>query len=72
MFGSVEALNAVLALSGGQADTFQQKLAAMKDVSGSTDEAFKAKTEGINDAGFTMEQLWARVEVLTQRKSVFL
>ena len=67
MFGSVEALNAVLALSGGQADTFQQKLAAMKDVSGSTDEAFKAQTEGINAAGFTMEQVWAKVEVLTQR-----
>ena len=67
MFGSVEALNAVLALSGGQSDTFQQKLAAMGDAAGATDEAFAAQTEGINKMGFTMAQVWTKVEVLMQK-----
>lgn len=67
MFGSVEALNAVLALSGGQADSFEKKLAAMGDASGATDSAFTAQTQGINAMGFTMQQVWAKVEVLMQK-----
>mgnify|MGYP001189059879 CR=1 FL=1 len=67
MFGSVEALNAVLALSGGQAESFQKKLEAMKDAGGATDAAFKAQTEGMNAAGFTMEQVKAKTEGLMQR-----
>lgn len=67
MYGSVEALTAVLALSGGQAQSFQDKLKAMQDVTGVTDEAFKDQTEGLNKAGFTMEQLKVKVEVLMQR-----
>jgi len=67
MFGSVEALNAVLALSGGQADVFKQKLAAMGDVAGLTDKAFEAQTQGLNKNGFTWEQLQVKVEVLMQK-----
>lgn len=67
MYGSVEALTAVLALSGGQAQSFKEKLAAMQDVTGVTNEAFKDQTEGLNKAGFTMEQLKVKVEVLLQR-----
>lgn len=67
MFGSVEALNAVLALSGGQADSFEKKLAAMGNASGATDSAFTAQTQGINAMGFTMQQVWAKVEVLMQK-----
>lgn len=67
MFGSVEALNAVLALSGGQAESFEKKLAAMGDASGATDSAFTAQTQGINAMGFTMQQVWTKVEVLMQK-----
>lgn len=67
MFGSVESLNAVLALSGGQADSFQQKLTAMGDAAGLTDKAFEAQTQGLNKNGFTWEQLQVKVEVLMQK-----
>ena len=67
MFGRVEALNAVLALTGGQAETFTVKLDAMRQASGATDEAFKEQTEGINKTGFLMKQVAAEVEVLAQR-----
>lgn len=67
MFGSVEALGAVLALNGGQADTFKEKLAAMSDVQGASDDAFKAQTEGVNAQGFAMEQLKQKVTVAAQK-----
>ena len=67
MFGSVEALNAVLALSGGQAESFEKKLEAMKDAGGATDAAFQAQTQGMNATGFSMEQVKAKTEVLMQR-----
>ena len=41
MFGSAEALNAVLALTGTQSDNFTEKTKAMGDALGQTDEAFK-------------------------------
>lgn len=67
MFGSVEALGAVLALSGGQAETFAEKSAAMSDVTGSAGEAFAAQTEGINKSGFEMEQAAVKMQVMTQK-----
>ena len=67
MFGSVESLNAVLALSGGQAESFEQKLTAMGDAAGLTDKAFEAQTNGLNKNGFTWEQLQVKVEVLMQK-----
>ncbi len=67
MFGSVESLNAVLALTGAQSETFQTKLAAMGMAAGETDRAFAAQTQGINAAGFTMQQVRSQVEVLMQK-----
>lgn len=61
LLGRKEALVAALALTGGQADTFTEKLSQMADVAGATDEAFKEQTDGINKAGFQYEQAKARV-----------
>lgn len=67
MFGSVEALNAVLALTGAQAETFSQKQAAMNDVAGASQGAFEAQTQGINKLGFMYQQARVRLEVLLQK-----
>ena len=67
MFGSIEALNAVLALGGGQQDTYTEKLQQMSTASGAAEEAFKAQTEGVNELGFTMAQVRTRVEVMAQK-----
>lgn len=67
LFGSVEGLSAVFALTGGQADTFTSKLAAMEQASGATDEAFREQTEGVNAAGFAWEQFKARLQVTMQK-----
>ena len=67
MFGSVEAINAVLALTGPQADTWNQKVAAMADVTGATTAAFEEQAKGINEAGFTWEQLKQKFIVVAQK-----
>lgn len=67
MYGSVEALTGVLALTEGQAGTFSQRLKDMQDVSGTTAEAFDAQTQGINKAGFAWEQLRVQLEVAAQQ-----
>jgi len=67
LFTNVRALPAVFALTGAQAETFNEKLAAMQDVSGSMNEAFKAMTEGINATGFDMSRLKQMTVVLAQR-----
>lgn len=67
MYGSVEALTAVLALGGGQADKFEENLAAMGNVAGSVDTAFREQTEGINENGFAMKQLTVKLEVAAQK-----
>ena len=64
---SIEGQTLALALAGPQADTFTEKLAAMQDVAGASDAAFQAQTQGINAAGFTMQQLAIKSEVLMQR-----
>jgi len=66
MFGSVEALNAVLALGGPQAETYQQKLAEMNDVTGASASAFEAQTQGVNAAAFQMQQLQLQLQVVSQ------
>lgn len=43
LFGSVEAKNAVLALTGAQAENFVTKTKAMNEAIGATDEAFRKK-----------------------------
>lgn len=67
MFGSVEALNAVLALSGPQADAYRKALESMNTAAGASDKAFEAQTQGINKLGFSWEQLKQKFEVAAQR-----
>jgi len=55
MFGSVEAVNAVLALTGPQADAFAEKTAAMGEASGATAEAFEIQQA-------TVSNMMARVQ----------
>jgi len=45
LFGSVEAVNAVLALTGSQAENFTEKTKAMKDAAGATSAAFDVQQE---------------------------
>lgn len=65
--GSIEGQTLALALAGPQADVFTEKLTAMQDVAGASEEAFLAQTQGINAAGFTMQQLTVKSEVLMQK-----
>jgi len=64
---NIRALPAVFALTGGQAEVFDQKLIKMNDSAGAMDEAFKEMSEGINKTGFNMGQLGQMTSVLTQR-----
>jgi TP901 family phage tail tape measure protein len=54
---SVEAVPFALALAGPQAETFAKKQAELAKAAGATDEAFRAQTEGVNEAGFGWDQL---------------
>lgn len=65
--GSIEGQTAVLALAGAQAGTFNEKLAAMGQAAGATEEAFRAKTEGVNAAGFAWQQLQQELAVTAQQ-----
>lgn len=65
--GSIEGQTLALALAGPQADIFTEKLTAMGDVAGASEAAFLAQTQGINAAGFTMQQLAVKSEVLMQK-----
>ncbi len=53
LFGSVEALNAVMILTGKQNGTFKETLLDMNNVAGKTDEMFKKISES---AGFQFQQ----------------
>lgn len=66
LLGRKEAMILTLALTGAQMDTFNYKMAAMKDVTGATDEAFRAQTEGINNFGFLLAQTKQKLIVLAQ------
>lgn len=65
--GSIEGQTLALAATGGQADTFRDKIKQMGDVAGTTDEAFNEVTNGVNKAGFQMEQAKAKAEVAAQK-----
>jgi TP901 family phage tail tape measure protein len=65
--GSIEGQTLALTLAGSQSVTFTEKMAAMAKVAGSTDEAFKAQTAGINANGFAMAQLRSEVQVMAQK-----
>lgn len=64
--GSIEGQTLALALAGPQADAYAQKLAAMGGAAGATDKAFLAQTQGINAAGFGMQQVAIKAQVLMQ------
>ena len=57
MFGRMEPIVAMFALTGAQSDEYKKKLGAMT-------EAFKEQTEGINKAGFAWSQFTVKVSVL--------
>jgi len=59
-----EALTAVLALTGSQADTFKEKLAKMyEEAGGAGAAAFEKMTEGVNKAGFEWMQAKVKLQV---------
>ncbi|MBC7293079.1 MAG: phage tail tape measure protein, partial [Thermoleophilia bacterium] len=67
LFGSVEGVNAVLALTSEQG--MAKMLAAqqeMQNAVGATDLAFKTQTEGINATGFALAQLQQKAAVTAQ------
>ena len=63
MFGRVEALNAVLALTGAQADTWNMKMGEMENVAGETAAAFEIQAQTM---AFRWEQLKQAGVVLLQ------
>lgn len=65
--GSIEGQTLALAATGGQADAFKEKIAAMGDVAGTTDQAFAEVSSGVNQTGFQLEQARARAEVARQK-----
>jgi TP901 family phage tail tape measure protein len=62
LFGSVEALNSVLALTGNQAEAFNSLLGEMEGSTGQTKEAFDAFIAA--NPGFAFAQLKATISVL--------
>lgn len=64
--GSIEGQTLASALAGAQNDNLRAKIKAMGDVAGSTDQAFRAQTQGINKAGFEWEQSKQKITVAMQ------
>jgi len=64
--GSIEGQTAALTLTGAQLDTFVAKMEEMGDVSGATNAAFLAQTDGINANGFATEMMKVKLQVLMQ------
>lgn len=48
LFASIESKNAVLALTGAQADAFAEKTAAMGEAAGATERAFETQTNSVS------------------------
>jgi len=67
LLGRKEALAAAFALTGAQAETFNQKLAEMQDVAGATDAAFREQTTGVNAVGFAWDRLKVQLTVVGQK-----
>lgn len=67
MFGQVEGLNQVLAITGAQSDVFIKKQKEMKNVTGATETAFKEQTQGVNKAGFQFDQFKEKLQVAAQK-----
>lgn len=67
LIGSVEGMQFAMFMGKDGVDVYAEKLAAMQNVVGKTDEAFLAQTAGINKVGFTMEKLQNYAVVLGQK-----
>lgn len=67
LFRRAEALPAVFALTSGQAEIFDEKLQKIFESAGATDEAFNEIANGVNKAGFSLEQTKQAFVVFTQR-----
>jgi TP901 family phage tail tape measure protein len=63
LFPRAEALTALFALTGAQAENFTNKMNAMTTAAGSTDEAFKRSTTGAGQAAFTWQKFSATLKV---------
>lgn len=70
LFSSIEAKNAVLAMTGAQSDNLTEKTKAMYKVAGAADEAFKQQTNNIEDLTAKVNNLWSNA--LTQLGMVVL
>lgn len=70
--GSIEGQTLALSLTGAQYDTFKLKQAEMNKATGATKEAFNEVTKGINETGFTMDQVKVQMEVASQRIGDFI
>ena len=68
--GSIEGQTLALTLSGEQSDTFTDKLKAMADVSGSTEEAFEKQTDGVNKMGHAYNRAKQYGAVFLQKMGV--
>lgn len=67
MFGRMEPIVAMFALTGKSADDYKKKLGAMNKSTGAMNEAFKEQTEGIGKAAFKWAQFTTRVSILSQK-----
>lgn len=67
LVSSKEAVTAMLALTGAQAENFTNKLIAMNDAAGASDEAFEAQSKGVNKTGFQFQQSMIEMQVAAQK-----
>ncbi|MCK5610780.1 phage tail tape measure protein [Candidatus Pacearchaeota archaeon] len=67
IFKRKEAILGVLPLISTQSEKYTEKLKAMDNATGSTDEAFRRQTEGINKQGHEWEKTKQRMVVFSQR-----
>lgn len=65
--GSIEGQTLALTLAGPQAEKYASNLAGMADAAGKTESAFLAQTQGVNAAGFAMQQARIKLEVFFQK-----
>lgn len=65
--GSIEGQVLALAAAGGQSDALRDKTEQMRSAVGTTTEAYREQTEGVNAAGHNLDVMRQRIEVLAQR-----
>lgn len=63
---SIEGQTLAVQLANGSQEQFTKNLAAMQNVAGATDAAFKAQTTGINALGFQFQQAKSKLQVFLQ------